>query len=67
MILTETDLEFMKFVAGHLPPCKYTREGSVVTCHIQVPTTNDPLINWFGWPQEVFDGWKAQFDTEAQS
>ena len=34
--LTEADLEFMRFVADHLPPYKYTREGNVVTCHIQV-------------------------------
>ncbi len=58
--LTETDLEFMRFVADHMPPCRYTREGNVVTIHVQVPDNDAPIINWFGWDQKVFDDWKSE-------
>ena len=46
--LTEADLEFMEFVADHMPPCRYTREGNVVTVHVQVPDNDAPIIDWFG-------------------
>ncbi len=38
-----------------MPKGYYTREGDVVTFHAQVPDNDAPLINWFGWDQEVFD------------
>ena len=45
-------------LAQYTMPCRYTREGNVVTIHTQAPDNDVPMINWFGWDQEVFDEWR---------
>ena len=35
-IIKQDYLVLIEWISTHLPPCSWTREGDVVTCHIQI-------------------------------